>query len=61
MGCGTTSNLSAAKHSVLSVMLSVLRSKQVVLDGQDRLDRLAGLAVKSFAFSQVVENNLLRE
>ena len=47
--------------SMLSVMLSVLRSKQVVLDGQDRRDRLAGLAVKSFAFSQVVENNLERE
>jgi hypothetical protein len=57
MGCGRTSNMSTAKHSVLSV----LRSKQVVLDGQDRLDRLAGLAVKSFAFSQVVENNLKRE
>ena len=53
--------MSTAKHSVLSVMLSVLRSKQVVLDGQDRLDRLAGLAVKSFGFSQVVENNLMRE
>ena len=57
MGCGRTSNVSAAKHSVLSV----LRSKQVVLDGQDRLDRLAGLAVKSFGFSQIVENNLKRE
>ena len=53
--------MSAAKHSVLSVMLSVLRSKQVVLDGQYRLDRLAGLAVKSFIFSQVVENNRKRE
>ena len=61
MDCGRISRVSTAKHSVLSVMLSVLRSKQVVLDGQDRLDRLAGLAVKSFAFSQVVENKLKRE
>ena len=43
------------------VVLSVLRSKQVVLDGQDRLDRLAGLAVKFFTFSQVVENAAKRE
>ena len=61
MDCGRISRVSTAKHSVLSVMLSVLRSKQVVLDGQDRRDRLAGLAVKSFACSQVVENNLKRE
>lgn len=46
---------------MLSVMLSILRSKQVETDGQGRLDRLTPRTTKSFGFMQVIENNRKRE
>jgi len=50
-----------ADEVVLSVLLAVSGSKHAVTDGQQRLDRLAGRAVKSFAFRQIVEGTTGRE
>lgn len=58
---GQTERRAAASSSMLSVMLSISRSEQVEMDGQQRLDRLGRNGSNVFAFRQVAENAGTRE
>ena len=58
---GQTERRAAASSSMLSVMLSISRSEQVEMDGQQRLDRLRQNGSKVFALKQIGENARVRE
>lgn len=58
---GRTGDRAASSSSMLSVMLSISRSEQVEMDGQQRLDRLDRNGSNVFTFRQVAENAGTRE